>query len=370
MGIDTSNANTSIALVPKSANCPPYSHVHIPPEHIPEETRILPNNPRTQAMRSFQKVTSAFTEYPAKGLKGDKKSTFYEFLTMGTVPYILGSATFMALFNAAPSWFPNFNKKGARVGGNKLALGVLLYGVAKSISKNFVTKPVKWATGIDTEMPYEKVTYTIPNSKDDTPVPMFEQHNVFESRDFPRYDKLYNLKEGKPRNYYYDKIAKKNGLGTNLEASDAEVKPLIKDVISRSSTAKSLSTYVWGGVGVMLAAQNSWDHFFNALSKKSWRRFTPNPNENKFINLVDRGINTGKNLWRITKSFGRNFVKASKELYNGPATEKGFNKHAGKFALGFAAALSILGAANTIYGAKTSGDRKMVIDSDKKVTVD
>lgn len=370
MGIDLSNANNKMALTPTASNCPPYPHKHIPVEHIPDETRVLPNNLKTRMMRSFQKTTSAFTEYPAKGLQGHKKSTFYEFLTMGNVPTILGSLTFMALFNGAPHWFPNFNKKGARVGGNKLALGVLLFAAAKSISKNFVTKPVKWATGIDTEMPYQKVSYTIPTSKNDTPVPEFEQHYVFESRDFPRYDKLYNLKEGKPRNYYYDQIALKNGLGKNLEASDADVKPLIKDVISRSSTAKSLSTYAWGAVGVGLAAQNSWDNFFNAMSPKSWTKFKSNPNETKVINLIDKTANTGKNLWRITKSFGRNFVKASKELYHGPEFEKGFRKHSGKALLGFAAALSAFGAINTIYGAKTAGDRKFVIDSNKKVTVD
>ena len=116
MGIDLSNANTTLALTPASStnSCPPYPHTHVPAKHIPDETRVLPNNLKTQTMRSFQKVTSAFTEYPAKGLKGDKKATFYEFLSMGTVPYLVGSATFMALFNAAPKWFPNFDKKGAR----------------------------------------------------------------------------------------------------------------------------------------------------------------------------------------------------------------------------------------------------------------
>jgi len=372
MGIDLSNANTTLALTPASStnSCPPYPHTHVPAKHIPDETRVLPNNLKTQTMRSFQKVTSAFTEYPAKGLKGDKKATFYEFLSMGTVPYLVGSATFMALFNAAPKWFPNFDKKGARSLGNKMALGVVLFGVAKSLSKSLITKPVKWATGIDTEMPYEKISYTIPNSKDDHPHAQYEQHNIFESRDFPRFDQLYGIEKDKPRNYYYDKIARKNGLGKNLEASDAEVKPLIKDVISRSSTAKSISSYLWGATGVCLAAQPAWDGFFNALSKKSWQKFVPNPNENKIINLTDKAINTGKNILRITKSFGRNFIKASKEFYKGPVTEKGFNKHAGKVVLGLAAGVTLLGTLNTIYGAKTSGDRKMVIDSDKKVTVD
>ena len=369
MGIDNVNANKTVALTTTTSSCPPYPHKHIPEEHIPDDTKVLPNNIKTGIMRSYQKTTSAFTEYPVKGLTGHKKSTFYEFLAMGVVPYILGSATMMAVFNGV-SFSPNFANKAAKTKGNKLALGVLLFGVCKSLSKAFITKPVKWTTGIDTEMPYQKVSYTIPMSKNEPPIPNYEQHNVFESRDFPRYDILYNYKEDKPRNYYYDKIAKKNGLGKNLEASDAEVKPMIKDVISRSRTAKSLSTYAWGAVGVALAAQNSWDSFFNALSKNSWVRFKPNKNENKFINYVDKVGNVCHNSYRIAKSFGRSLVAASKEFYKGPVAEKGFNKHAGKALLGFAAGLSAFGAINTIYGAKTSGDRKFVIDNKKKVTVD
>ena len=67
MGIDTSNANNRVALIPPTAqNCPPYAHTHVPIEHIPDETKLLPNNVKTRTMRSFQKITSAFNEYPAK----------------------------------------------------------------------------------------------------------------------------------------------------------------------------------------------------------------------------------------------------------------------------------------------------------------
>ena len=64
-----------------------------------DETHILPNNLSTRMDQSTQKTMSAFIDYPVKGLKGDINSNFYEFLTMGTVPYILGSAMFMVVFN-------------------------------------------------------------------------------------------------------------------------------------------------------------------------------------------------------------------------------------------------------------------------------
>ena len=331
------------------------------PKPIPDDNKILPNTPKTQLLRGYHKITNAFTEYPAKGLTGDKKATFYEFLQMGTVPYILGSLTFMGLFNGL--------RKGTSALGNKMALGVLFYGLASSISKSFVSKPVKWATGIDTEMPYQRTSYRVPESANDTNLTQIEQHKVFESCDFPRFDLLYN-KDPKKRNEYYDKIAKKNGLGKNLEASDSEVKPLIRDVISRSSTAKSLSSYMWGAAGVALATQPSWENFFNSLNKNAWTSFKPNPNTNKLVNAADKLLNVGSNLLRITKSFGRNFVKATKELYNGPKAATGFSKHAGKLLLATAIGMSVFGAVNTIRGAKSSSERKFVIDDKKKVTVD
>ena len=64
------------------------------------ETRILPNNLKTSLEQGTQKTMSAFIDYPVKGLKGDINSNFYEFLTMGIVPYVIGSGMFMVVFNA------------------------------------------------------------------------------------------------------------------------------------------------------------------------------------------------------------------------------------------------------------------------------
>ena len=232
---------------------------------LKESCEVKPNTLRNRIMLPYQKTTSAFLEYPAKGLTGSKKSNFYEFLAMGTVPYLVGSAMLMAVFNGVIK----------STMGAKAALGVLFYGVAKSLSKSLISTPVKWATGIDTEMAYERTLST----PEGAPVKIteVEQHKVMESHDFPRYDMLYGEKykdkDGNPlpHNYFYDKIAKKNGLGENLPASDTEVKPIIKDVISRSNTGKSISSYLWAAVGVGLAVQKPWNNFFRAMSKDSWQ---------------------------------------------------------------------------------------------------
>ncbi len=75
--------------------------------------------------------------------------------------------------------------------GKKMALGVLFYGIMKEISKSFVTKPVKTLTGVDTELPYAKVIYELPENINDTDITSIEYHKVFESVEFPRWDLLY-----------------------------------------------------------------------------------------------------------------------------------------------------------------------------------
>lgn len=359
----SSVSQSNIASTPVSSN-------NITNSDLKEKVTLKPNTLKNKMMASYQKTTSAFTEYPAKGLTGSKKSNFYEFLAMGTVPYLVGSATLIALFNTVKG-FDNTASRFAKRYGNKMALGVVFYGIAKSLSKSLISTPVKMATGIDTEMAYERHVYSDPKLNLKHPINEYEQHKVMESHDFPRYDVMYGDKEGKPHNYRFDKIAKKNGLGEDLPASDTEVKPIIKDVISRSNTAKSISSYMWAAVGVTLAVQNSWNNFFRAASKQNWSHYKPSsPDANIIQKAAGKTVNTAKNIWRIAGSFGRNFVKASKELYNGPAGQTGFKKNAGKALLATAALTTILGVANTIYGARTAvGQNKKVFDNKEKVTV-
>lgn len=103
---------------------------------------LLKNNIANNAKVGLDKFINAFTVYPAKGMKGSKNANFYEFLTMGTVPYLIGSGMLMAVFNSASKHYAPFQRVMSRSTGNKLALGVLFYGIMKNVSKSFVSKPV------------------------------------------------------------------------------------------------------------------------------------------------------------------------------------------------------------------------------------
>ncbi len=224
-----------------------------------------------------------------------------------------------------------------------------MYGVAKEASKSLVNVPVKAMTGVDTEMPYAKVVEGFPKFEGDKNTKSIEYHKVFESVEFPRYDLLYG-KTNEDRNVYYDKVAKKLGLGENLASSDKEVKPRIKDIIVRSNTAKSISSYLWAATGVGLAVQKPWDNFFVSATK-------------------GKGVQKAANMAR---SFGNNLVKAAKDLWTGGANPTKVQKYAGKALIGAAVAATVIGVANTVISARKSAnlEDKNVFDSNRKVVVD
>lgn len=314
---------------------------------------LLKNNIMTRTRIGLDKLTKAFTLYPAKGLAGNKNSNFYEFLTMGNVPYLIGSLTLISIFNSANKHFAPFSKVNASKIGNKMALGVILYGVFKSISKSFVNIPVKLLTGIDTELPYAKVNYLLQeNPEDYNNLTSIEYHKVGESVDFPRWDQLYgNPDKGEKTNWRYDKIASRNGMGDNLNDSDQEVKPIYKEVLVKSKLAKSFSSFLWAATGVALAFQKPWDNYFKIATFKFWK---------------------GKEFAHSMKVFGESFIESSVALFKGDKNSLSkLEKHSGKILLGTALASTILGVINTVHLTKKPSKQnpKKVIDPKKESVV-
>ena len=63
-----------------------------------DKDTLLKNNFVTRTRIGMNKINKSIHRISGKGLVGSKNSNFYEFLTMGTVPYLIGSATLMAIF--------------------------------------------------------------------------------------------------------------------------------------------------------------------------------------------------------------------------------------------------------------------------------
>ncbi len=319
------------------------------PDEMYDGDTLLENNFSTRARIGVDKITKAFTVYPVKGMTGSINSNFYEFLTMGNVPYIIGSITLMSIFNAYKSYAHRDKLRASQL-GNKMALGVLFYGLFKEFSKNFIDKPVKWFTGIDTQIPYARVIHQLQQSPQDSDLTSIEYHKIGESVDFTRWDLLYK-KTGTPEhNQIFDEIAKKNGLGENLNDSDQEVKPIYKEVLIKSNLARTISSYLWAAVGVGLAFQNSWKHYFKVMNFKIWEP---------------------KVFAHSIKIFGKSALKATESFLNGKEKSKSIaGKHSGKILLGTALASTILGLANTLHiTKKPSKSNIKSVMNDKKETV-
>ena len=332
---------------------------------VADETHILPNNIKTRLNQGTQKTMSAFVDYPVKGLKGDVNSNFYEFLTMGIVPYLLGSAMFMVVFNAL-----NLGKhlgardsKAAAKLGKKMALGVVMYGALKNLSKNLVTKPIKLATGVDTEMPYQNKVYNLPKEAGENAEieVTWQQRKIYDSKEFFRKDLL--------DREYFDNIAKKIGLGDNLNDSISETTPIIQSIVATSNAAKSISSYCWAAVGVGLAMQDAWDNFFEAISNR--KHYIAQKNEGIGNKIIGKAKTFGENSWNISKDFVKALGRSCSQLWNGNPAHKGFMKHSGKALIGFAALATTGLTANAIIRAKNKAKNTNInaIDQTKESTV-
>lgn len=373
-----------VIMIPR-VTCNVISHRATPKKSEVEQDEVLRQHDEPKVLKStignrmlagFHRTSNAFLEYSAKGFKGDVNSNFYEFLALGRVPYLIGSGTFIALFNAMNSHFDSAGGQAARKTGLKFATGVVLYGLLKTISKDFVSRPVAWATGVDIEQPYinnitpfPKIIKGKPEKKGD-PRPFIVKENpdlqpqyqkLFESREFPRIDLL--------KEEDFERIARKNGLGENLNCAETEVKPIIKNIISTATTAQRISSFLWAATGVCLAACGDWDDFYGTYLRSSKAGgFVPDKEKTFTENLKARSAHYFEHTKLTLKGLGKTIAGSASELYNGPKGATGFKKHAGKSLVWIAAASSIFGVANTIIRARAMGRNlcnENVIDKSK-----
>lgn len=353
----------AINIAPKTIEFRAKSKGKNPVDFDEDETRLLPNTLGTRIDQIKQRTLSAFIDYPPKGLRGDVNSDFYEFLTMGIVPYLAGSAMFMGVFNCVNKFLDAKGQKIASATGKKLALGVIFYGIFKNLSEALVTKPVKAATGVDIAMPYQKKVYNLPKGAGSEAEldPVFQQATVYDSKEFFRKDLL--------DREYFDNVAKKVGLGENLNDSISETTPIIHNIVSTTKTARSLSSYSWAAVGVALASQDAWVDFFDSISNR--KRYISKDGEALGTKLVNKSINVLKNTVEISKMFIKSLGRSCRQLWNGKPSYTGFMKHAGKGLVATTIALTIGLTSNAIIRARkmASKQNQKTIDNSKGTMV-
>ncbi len=231
------------------------------------EDHIIEKHVTTGARVAADQLTKDVFTYIPKGMSGSKNSNFYEFLSIGMVPYLVGSATLIGITNLMNKQFGGKNTFFANKNGLKMGAGVLMYAAGKWLGQKAVNKGVEAKTGIDLDMPYKKVIHELPegkNAANNEAKTAVEFHKVYESATFPRWDLINKQGEQNGNRYeYYDKMAKRMGYKEDLNAPDQVVQPKIREVVVKSNAARSLSGYLWAAIGVAMAAQDSFADAFN-----------------------------------------------------------------------------------------------------------
>lgn len=314
------------------------------------------------------KFVNACTKYPKKGLEGSKNSNFYEFLTMGMVPYIVGSGMMMGVFNFASKFFDTPAAVNASKLGKKMGIGVVAYGLAKTLSKKLVEVPVNMRYGIDVNLPYKKRIHELPDKDNLNNLVTHEYHKAFESVDFPRWDLFYdNESYGEGRNSYYEKVGKKMGLKEeDLKHADQKVKPLIKEKVVKTKLFSTLSSYLWAATGVGIAMQKPWENLVINPAKRI-------ANYKNYKQLAEAAKAEGRQIAKydnFAKETGKKFVESCKEFLNNSSKS---TKIAGRILLGSAIAMTLAGNFSTLFnfnkdkGAKTPGASSLIDENKEKV---
>ncbi|MCD8025343.1 MAG: hypothetical protein LUE64_07400 [Candidatus Gastranaerophilales bacterium] len=301
------------------------------------EDHVIEKKPGIGARIVADKLTNDIFSYAPKGMKGSKNSNFYEFLSLGLVPNLIGSGMLILVSNALNNIHTGKSSAAASMTGTKFAGGVILYAAGKWLGNKIINKGTQALTGIDLEMPYKKVVHELPEYPGDTNTTSVEFHRVFESSEFPRFDLLNKMGEqNNQRQQYYDKITKKMGYKTEPNASDQIAQDKIRDVIVKSTAAKSVSSYIWAALGCAIAAQEPFG---------TYMKYPIDPGIGKKIKDFP------KETWRVLKESTKSLSKTTM----------------GKVLMAGAAASSAFGILNTARGFKVKENKqKSCVDFNKE----
>ena len=285
------------------------------------ESHIYKQGPLSGVKAGVHKLTNDIFTYFPKGFSGSKNSDFYEYLSLGMVPYIIGSAMLIALRCAANK---NFNQADSAAAGEiakRAGAGVVLYGIGKWLSQKVSRALVHHSTGIPLDMRYIKKVNEVPEPGREKGLVRTQYPGVYDSVDFYRKDLLAKDGELNYHNVYHhsDIAAKKAGYKNKLNASNQTMNPKIKELKSRETALENISKYVSASLGVALGFQKA----FGKIKIKEPKSYIY-ALKNGFIQLWQ---GTNRNL--ITKHYGKALIIGSvlSALLTWIIPSKEFKKH-------------------------------------------
>ncbi len=274
---------------------------------------IHKQGPLSALNSEFYETANALLTYFPKGFMGSKNSNFHEFLTLGRIPYIIGSFMLIKLQLA----HKNMNAKDtfwASSAAKCFGAGVVAYAVGKWAVKKITHAGIKLSTGVPLDLRYTRKIPTLPEVGQEKGIVEKEYAKVFESRDFYRGDLLMKdseLNHG-DMHYFNDKIVQKAGYGKDTNSSYQIADPKIRELKARTTALENITSYIIAATGVALGNQKA----FKSLKFTKKEGFIMNLNT--ALGSVKDSISKGfKQLWEgtdknaITKNYGKALVLAS-----------------------------------------------------------
>lgn len=265
--------------------------------HIPKKDLFLGAKAEVHKLHN-----DIFTYFP-KAFAGSKNSDFYEFLSLGKVPNLIGSATLIALPLAANRFFNAQDAKYAGISGRQAAAGVVLYAIGKWAYQKLARTAINASTSIDLDMKYVNKKNELPEPGQDKGLVRTQYPGVYDSFQFFRSDLL--TKDGEMNHgnayHYDDKVTKKAGFKDKLNASNQTASEKIRGVKARTTALENIGKYVVAATGVLYGFQEA----FGNISLKQPR---------SILTALKDGA---AQLWRgtdrnvFTKHFGKAMVIAS-----------------------------------------------------------
>lgn len=277
------------------------------------ESHIYKQGPLSGVKATVHKLENDILTYFPKGFAGSKNSDFYEYLSLGMVPYIVGSTVMYGLYKFANNAFKLTDKAMADNVAHKMGAGILLYGLGKLFSRKLAHSLIHASTGVNLDMKYVNRVNEVPEPGQTKGLQRKQYPGVFDSVTFYRCDLLDKDSELNHDDiyWYYDKIAKKAGYRKRLNNPHQEMGPKLRELKARTTALENVSKYIAAATGVAVGVQK-------AMGKIDFAKVITKTNGFDF-----------KALKGNVMALGSAFVNSCKELWNGTNATKA-TKHFGK----------------------------------------
>ena len=179
-------------------------------KYYKNESHIHKQGPFTSVKAGAHKLTNDFLTYFPKGFQGSKNSDFYEFLSLGMVPYALGSVMMVLLYGICKKQIPFGDRPAAVLTLKNVAAGTALYAAGKFIAPKLSNTMLHITTGIPLDLKYINKVNELPEPGQEKGVVRTQYPGVYDSVQFYRSDLLSKDAELNHGSIYYhdDKIAK------------------------------------------------------------------------------------------------------------------------------------------------------------------